>query len=82
MRSALVLVERGEAALGIVYATDALISKKVKIVARFPPESHAAIQYPMVLVDIKPTAASQAFYDYLQSPAAKTIFQRFGFQVN
>lgn len=82
VRSALVLVERGEAALGIVYASDALISDKVKILARFPQTSHTPIQYPMVLVEQSPSPASQAFYDYLQTPAAKDVFQQFGFQVN
>jgi len=82
VRAALVLVERGEAELGIVYATDALISDKVKIVAKFPQSSHLPIQYPMVLVDKKPSTASQAFYAYLQTPTARSVFQRFGFQVN
>ena len=46
VRSAMTFVARGEAPLGIVYATDALIDKKVRVVATFPDNSHAPITYP------------------------------------
>ncbi len=46
VRAALVLVERAEAPLGQVYATDAAISKKVRVVGAFPPDSHPPIVYP------------------------------------
>jgi len=81
VRTALVFVERGECPVGIVYATDAAISDRVEILARFPPESHKPIQYPFAIVrDARPGA--QAFLDFLKgSPAATAIFQRYGFSL-
>ena len=58
MRAALTLVARGEAALGIVYSTDAKVEPNVKIVGAFPADSHPAIVYPVALtVTAKPDAA-------------------------
>ena len=81
VRSALMLVENGEAMLGIVYKTDALIAHKVKIVAELPNASHTPIQYPMAMVKGHNTPIVQKFYQYLQSPAAQTVFQQYGFGV-
>ena len=58
VRAALVLVERAEAPLGEVYATDAAISNKVKVVGIFPEESHPKIVYPVALVKKKPRGRS------------------------
>lgn len=80
VRSALVLVERGEAPLGIVYSTDAAISKGVKIVGTFPADSHPPIAYPVALV--KETDAARRFLDFMKSPAARDIFAGYGFRVN
>jgi len=49
VRAALVLVARGEAPLGIVYATDAKVEPGVKIIAVFPEDSHPPIVYPVAL---------------------------------
>ncbi|MGF1690998.1 molybdate ABC transporter substrate-binding protein [Photobacterium kagoshimensis] len=81
VRSALVLVERGESNLGIVYKTDAKISKKVKIVAEFPDSSHAPIRYPMAIVKNKATPVVQNYYMFLQSEEAKAVFEKYGFEV-
>ena len=75
VRDALMLVERSEAALGIVYSTDAKVSNKVKIVGVFPAETFTSIEYPVTL--LKPEAKD--FYQYLKSPQAKTIFEKYGF---
>lgn len=82
VRGALALVERGESPLGIVYATDALVAKKVKTVATFPANSHNAIEYPLVMVENEPDAATTAFYQYLQSDTAQAIFVKYGFKVD
>ncbi|MGF1722406.1 molybdate ABC transporter substrate-binding protein [Vibrio kyushuensis] len=82
VRGALVLVERGESPLGIVYQTDAMISSKVKSIATFSSVSHQNIEYPMVMVSEKPTPESQKFYQYLQSDEAKAVFLAHGFGVN
>jgi len=82
VRGALALVERGESPLGIVYATDALVSQKVKTVATFPENSHKAIEYPLVIVGHNTNFATRIFYRYLQTKAAQAIFVKYGFEVN
>jgi molybdate transport system substrate-binding protein len=78
VRAALAFVARGDAPLGIVYATDALLEPRVRIVGRFPTGTHPPILYPAALTgEAKPGAA--AFFDYLQSEAARQIFQSAGF---
>lgn len=78
VRAALILVARGEAALGIVYATDAQVEGGVKIIATFPPDSHPPIIYPVAATSsAKPGAAD--YLAFLQSSQAKAIFERYGF---
>ncbi|HEY8567146.1 MAG TPA: molybdate ABC transporter substrate-binding protein [Beijerinckiaceae bacterium] len=80
VRAALAFVARGEAPLGIVYETDAIAEPRVKVVARFPAESHVPITYPFAITkDGKPGAA--AFLDYVKAPAARAVFERSGFTV-
>ena len=82
VRTALSFVERGEAPYGIVYATDAAISKKVKVVAAFPGNLHDPVVYPVGLVAGRNNAAAKAYVEFLKSPAAKEIFVKYGFKVN
>ena len=78
VRAALTLVSRGEAAYGIVYQTDAAVEPGVKIVGTFPADSHPPITYPVALLkDAK--ADSQSLLDFLRTPAAKTVFEKYGF---
>jgi molybdate transport system substrate-binding protein len=78
VRSALAFVDRGEAALGIVYATDALIDKKVRVVDAFPAATHMPIVYPVALtIGAKSDAAK--FLAYIRGPAGTVAFQRYGF---
>lgn len=77
VRDALMLVERGEAALGIVYSTDAKVSDKVKIVGEFPADSFAPIEYPIALLTNNTPATD--FYQFLTTPQAQTIFIKYGF---
>jgi molybdate transport system substrate-binding protein len=78
VRAALTLVARGEAALGIVYATDAQVEPEVKIVGVFPADSHPPIIYPVAATtNAKPEAA--AYLAFLQSATAKAIFEKYGF---
>lgn len=79
VRTALAFVERGECGAGIVYSTDAAISDKVEVVARFPADSHKPIVYPFALIK-DGRASARAFLDYLRSsPAAAESFGRHGF---
>ena len=78
VRAALAYVARGEAPLGIVYATDARAEPKVRVVATFPESSHEPIIYPAALTrDGKPDA--REFLTYLKSPVARNILERAGF---
>lgn len=78
VRAALALVERGEAPLGIVYATDAKASSKVQVVAVFPAASHPLIVYPMAMLN-KSSADAKDFSDFLLSPRGQAIFAAHGF---
>ena len=80
VRAALALVARGEASLGIVYATDAKVEPNVKIVGTFPADSHPPIVYPVALTaNAKPHAAQ--YLGFLRSEQAKAVFEAFGFTV-
>ncbi|MGF1760782.1 molybdate ABC transporter substrate-binding protein [Photobacterium sagamiensis] len=81
VRSALVLVERGEAMLGLVYKTDALISKQVKLIADIPANSHQPIEYPVAIVKEKSRPEVKDFYQFLQSEQAIAVFSKYGFGV-
>ena len=78
VRAALTLVARGEAPLGIVYATDAKVEPGVKIVGIFPPDSHPSIIYPVAATA---TARAEAadYLAFLRSSVAKTVFEKYGF---
>jgi len=79
VRAALAFVARAEVPLGIVYRTDALAEKKVRIVAEFPRDTHPPITYP-IAVTIHGGATAQQFVDFVRSGAAGEIFRKYGFQ--
>lgn len=79
VRAALTLVETGAVPIGIVYATDALVSRKVRTVAVFPPESHPPIIYEAALIDGRNTPAVDRLYTCLRGTDAARIFERHGF---
>ncbi|MBU4565347.1 MAG: molybdate ABC transporter substrate-binding protein [Desulfarculus sp.] len=81
VRAALALVERGEAPLGIVYATDAAITPKVMVVGVFPEAGHKPIVYPLALLKGQATPSAKAFWQFLQGDEAKGIFKKYGFSV-
>lgn len=81
VRAALAFVARGEAPLGIVYATDARAEPGVRVVGTFPAASHAPITYPVALLARSTSRDAEAFRRYLVSPQGKAIFRRFGFGV-
>lgn len=79
VRAALALVERGEAPLGIVYATDALASDKVRVVEALPAASHPPIRYPLAILAASAHPDAAALRAFLTSPEAAEIFARHGF---
>ena len=81
VRSALLLVERGEAPAGIVYATDAAVSKAVMIAGTFPANSHDPISYPFAVTQSGDTPDARALMTFLAGPQAREIFVKRGFKV-
>lgn len=79
VRAVLVMVERGEVPLGVVYATDALASRQVKVIGRFAPGSHAPIRYPVARLKAGDRPEAESFRRFLLSPAGQKIFRRHGF---
>jgi molybdate transport system substrate-binding protein len=81
VRAALMLVARGEAPLGIVYATDAAADPSVHVVATFPSDSHPPIVYPAALTRDSRNPDAAALLTYLRGPQARGYFERQGFTV-
>ena len=82
VRAALLLVERGEAPAGIVYATDAAASRTVMIAGSFPGDSHAPVVYPFAVTKSGDTPQARALMAFLAGSAARAIFLQHGFKVN
>lgn len=79
VRAALALVQRTEAAAGIVYATDARATKGVSVVGVFPSSTHPPITYPVAVLQTATSADAEPFRRFLISREGKAIFARYGF---
>lgn len=80
VRAAVALVARGEAPLGIAYATDAAVSTAVEVVAGFPAASHEPIVYPFAMVEGHgDSAAARDAYSFILGAKALKVFRRYGF---
>lgn len=79
VRAALRLVALGEAPLGIVYATDALAEPRVRVLGRFPPDSHPPIRYPAAVVAEFDTPRAREFLEFMTGPEGQEILKRHGF---
>lgn len=79
VRAALVLVERGEAAAGLVYASDAAIDARVRVVAPIPPGSHPPITFPLAVAVGRASPEVTRFYRYLAGAEARARFEAHGF---
>ena len=79
VRAALAYVARGETAVGIVYETDARIEPGVKIAGVFPAGSHPPVTYPVAATANAKGDAATRYLRFLQTPAAKAIFEKYGF---
>lgn len=80
VRVALMYVARGETPLGIVYATDAAVEPRVRIVDTFPENSHPPITYPVSATRVASTNA-QSFIGFLRSERASQAFINAGFSL-
>ena len=80
VRAVLTYVETGNADAGLVYRTDALSSRKVRVVATAPADAHDPIVYPAaVLKNSKHAAAAREFMDFLAGREARAVFEKYGF---
>ena len=82
VRAALALVARGEAPLGIVYATDVARIEGVHIVGTIPAALHEPIVYPVALVAGHVSPLAVRFFDFLTGPEGRMAFARAGFIVD
>ena len=82
VRAALAAVESGNVEAGMVYRTDAAISKKVKVACQISASEGPAISYPVAVVKgSRNLAAARKFVEYLDSAQAKQVFQNYEFIV-
>lgn len=81
VRAALMLVARGEAPLGVVYASDARAEPAVRVLATFPEATHPPIVYPVARIAASRNPDAAAFVRWLATPTAAKIFRAHGFKV-
>lgn len=81
VRLALHLVARGEAPLGIVYASDAAAFDGLRVMHRIAAAHHAPIRYPIALVAGRNNPAARRFLEFLATPEMAALFRRHGFEL-
>ena len=82
VRQVLSWVDTGEVDAGVVYATDAAISKGNKVICTAPEDSHKPVIYPMAIIkSTKQSEAAKAFAAYMAGPEGKKVFEKYGFAV-
>jgi len=79
-RQALAFVETASADAGVVYATDAIVSTRVRVAFEFDVELTEPIVYPLVLLEAaRDDTTAKALFEFLQSGEAEATFRRHGF---
>jgi molybdate transport system substrate-binding protein len=82
VRTVLTWIETGEVDCGVVYATDAFSTDKVKIVSEAPEGSHKEVTYPVAIIKSSHNVErSQEFLNYLSTDEAINIFNKYGFSM-
>jgi molybdate transport system substrate-binding protein len=81
VRSALALVARGEAKLGVVYGSDVLAEPKVQAAALFAEETHEPIHYPAAVITATQNSEAETFVQFLASEGAQAILKKDGFTI-
>jgi molybdate transport system substrate-binding protein len=81
VRATLAAVESGNAEAGIVYRTDATLSRRVKVAFEVPRGQGPVIVYPLAPLARSKKPATASLVRYLVSPAARGIYARYGFLV-
>ncbi len=81
VRATLAYVSTGNVDVAFVYQTDTTVSERVKVIYRFPPNTHSTIAYPAaILKDSKQKKIAKEYIDFLKTPAAYLIFDKHGFR--
>lgn len=80
-RAALALVERGEVPAAVVYESDAILSRRVRIAGVFSAASHDPIVYAAAIIAGRDRPRARQFLSFLRSPAAGAVFTRLHFIV-
>ena len=81
VRAALALVARSEAPLGIVYSSDAVAERRVRVIGEFPAHLHPPIVYPAAMLSDSRSASAEALLRFLRSAEALAVWRKFGFVV-
>lgn len=82
VKQVLTYVERGEAAAGIVYASDAVVMKDGMIIKKFDENTHSPIMYPAAIVAAsKDKDSAKEFLGYLMSAEGQKVFEKYGFNI-
>ena len=81
VRQVLTYVETGNVDAGLVYRSDALMGKDVKIIATAPSDSHKPIVYPMAVIkSTKQQKEVEKFAAFLSGEEAAKVFEKYGFK--
>jgi molybdate transport system substrate-binding protein len=79
-RAVLDLVAKGEAEVGVVYRTDAVLNANVRILDTAPADSHAPVRYGVATVwTSKNISSAGDFIEFLLTPETQTLLQKYGF---
>lgn len=70
------------APLGIVYATDAAVTDKVRVIGTFPANSHPPIVYPVAVLEGHASPQAETFMVLLKTPEARAVFKKYGFSAS
>ena len=79
VRAALSFVSRGDLEYGVVYKSDAIVDKKVKIIYELESSLHTKVQYPLTILNKKKNTL--LLYNFLKEKKAMEIFKKWGFVV-
>ena len=79
VRATLAFVARDETPIGIVYETDAKVEPRVKVIGAFPDNSYPPVTYPVAATATTTKQSVSQYLHFLRSPAAKAIFEKYGF---
>ncbi len=80
VRQVLTYIETGNADAGFVYATDAQVSRRVRVIAVVPESAHDPIVYPAAVVKTSENPEeARRFVGFLGTSVAKNIFTKHGY---